>query len=456
MLLGGLIWFVPAPTRLRDWQCGLLGWLGIIAILTAAICFDTNTLFPASSALVPCLGTALIIYANSTTTTWLGKVLSASPVVFVGLISYSLYLWHWPILAFSRYWIGTTLNWPVATGALAASFVAAYLSWRFVETPFRHGSKSAPRLLPYFAAAISMIVMLSASAAIVATQGFDFRLPQEMKEFKVDASVPQEFKTTIANASRGAFPRIGKQDKDCIDLLIWGDSHAMAIGRLSDRLAHKYELKGVVAAKVATLPVIDVWRQSKHKQTVAWNDAVMSFIRTKRIPNVILVSRWAVNVEGTPDGNTKTLITGPASRGFSKSESQQALRVGLLQTVGRLRQLGASVWVLGQVPLQTDDPRKEVFRAVYFGRMIPKGVGIEQHTGRQENVTAVFDSIKDFVTWLEPAATCFNQEGASRIGDRHGAYYADSDHLSPYGAEVLLAPVLEPVFAEMRISRPCE
>ena len=79
-----------------------LAWLGVILILFSLIQFDPSTNFPGFAALVPCLGSALIIYANSNYTTVVGRLLSTYPMVWIGLISYSLYLWHWPLIAFMR------------------------------------------------------------------------------------------------------------------------------------------------------------------------------------------------------------------------------------------------------------------------------------------------------------------------------------------------------------------
>ena len=103
ILIGGLICFAPMPRHRSAWVANLLAGLGMSGILLSAWLFNAVTPFPGRAALLPCLATAMVIYANSLTTTLVGRFLQMRPVVFVGLVSYSLYLWHWPILSFLRY-----------------------------------------------------------------------------------------------------------------------------------------------------------------------------------------------------------------------------------------------------------------------------------------------------------------------------------------------------------------
>lgn len=140
LLTGALLalGLVPAiaDRRLRE----ALGLAGISMILWAIFRFDHATIFPGVAALLPCLGAAFVIQSRGSA---VNRLLGLRPLVFVGLISYSLYLWHWPILVFARYqgyFLGTPAQ---TTWILAASFAAAILSWRFIEKPFR-----TRRLLP--------------------------------------------------------------------------------------------------------------------------------------------------------------------------------------------------------------------------------------------------------------------------------------------------------------------
>ena len=121
----------------------LMALLGLAMIGFSIIAYSVETPFPGATALVPCLGAAFIIAAGQAGDSLVGRMLSLPPVVFVGLISYSLYLWHWPVIFFQR----SDAEMLTTTSRLLIvlySFVLAILSWQFVEKPFRRGFKSAP------------------------------------------------------------------------------------------------------------------------------------------------------------------------------------------------------------------------------------------------------------------------------------------------------------------------
>ena len=116
---------------------------GLLLIAVPALRYTDVTPFPGLAALPPCLGAALLIAAGETGPSIVGRVLSLRPVVFVGLISYSLYLWHWPILVFQK--IGGLLGTApeeshgMKLAVFAVSLLMGTLSWALVETPFRKG-----------------------------------------------------------------------------------------------------------------------------------------------------------------------------------------------------------------------------------------------------------------------------------------------------------------------------
>jgi peptidoglycan/LPS O-acetylase OafA/YrhL len=138
LLLGSvLVAGVFPKTDSRLWLEGISA-AGLTAVLAAAAGFTTATPFPGLAALLPCGGAALVIYAGTAPSlTLVRRVLSWRPIVLVGLMSYSLYLWHWPLIAFAKYYFLSALT-PGATALFAAASVLfAYLAWRFVEQPVR-------------------------------------------------------------------------------------------------------------------------------------------------------------------------------------------------------------------------------------------------------------------------------------------------------------------------------
>src|SRR6056297_20083 len=137
LMLGALLAVAPLPALRRRAVREAAAAAGLAAILWAMLRYSEATPFPGPAALLPCLGAALVIHAGASGPTAVSRALSLGPVVFVGLISYALYLWHWPVLVFAEYAAVRELTTVETGAALALSGVLAALTWRFVERPFR-------------------------------------------------------------------------------------------------------------------------------------------------------------------------------------------------------------------------------------------------------------------------------------------------------------------------------
>ena len=162
--------YVPSPRRPISRE--VAGILGLLCVILPAILYTGNTTFPGLAALPPCIGAALLIAAGERGTSLPGRLLSLPPFVFFGLISYSLYLWHWPIQVFYNLRHlqtcapGSCAE-PISHNAQASisliSVAIATLSWRYVETPFRKRK--------HIFTARRLVVISSSAAVLVAACG---------------------------------------------------------------------------------------------------------------------------------------------------------------------------------------------------------------------------------------------------------------------------------------------
>ncbi|MBK3464562.1 acyltransferase family protein [Pseudomonas sp. MF6776] len=143
--------------------------VGFLLIVFSAVYFDKNTPFPSFYALVPTVGAALVILC-ATPTTFVGKLLGAKIFVAVGLVSYSAYLWHQPLFAFARYKISPNLSLEVIAVLLLLTAICAYLSWRFIEGPFRQARAFSPKQVASFSALVP-VCCLTFGFAGYATEG---------------------------------------------------------------------------------------------------------------------------------------------------------------------------------------------------------------------------------------------------------------------------------------------
>lgn len=152
---------VSSFTRIPVWMSRILGWAGLALIVGAALTFDSSTTWPGWAAVVPTLATAMVIMAGSGESARSPWVLRSAPAVWVGGLSYSLYLWHWPLLVAAGWQFGE-LGQKAGLAVVLLSFVPAWLSYTFVERPFR----ASPRLGKNPALALTMAGNLAAVGII--------------------------------------------------------------------------------------------------------------------------------------------------------------------------------------------------------------------------------------------------------------------------------------------------
>ena len=254
---GSLLAFAPAipEARLRT----LLAWLGLSAILVPFFFYAPGIRFPGLTALPPVAGAALLIWSGfqlpytNFELPLPNRLLASRSLVWIGLISYSLYLWHWPLFAFYKY-VNICTNklvkdtwWPIRLSLVAASVALAWLSQRFVERPFRTRTLIHSRKHLFALSGIVVAALVLVSLLLLRTNGATNRLSPKARQ--------------IAAGSMNYAFRIGLTAKDIPDhltqfgdpktppkVLVWGDSHAMAIIPAVD-LAYK---KAGIAARGAT------------------------------------------------------------------------------------------------------------------------------------------------------------------------------------------------------------
>lgn len=219
-----LVWLMDYRFKL-NWVNELILAIGLSMILYSVFLFKADTPFPGLYALIPCIGTALAIYAGNPR--FLGKLISNKLMVYIGLISYSLYLCHWPIFVFTRY---NAPNLPVqavdVVWLTVVSFVVAVVMHRFVEVPFRYVSKekikdgTSARF--GLVCALLALVLVFPAAHTWANKGWYWRLGSVdlSKVFDLDNFQAESIKFSRQNVLGSTF------NNSFIKVLVVGDSHA--------------------------------------------------------------------------------------------------------------------------------------------------------------------------------------------------------------------------------------
>lgn len=225
--------------KLNQQKNNLLSLIGFLLIIIPAIVLDKSSIFPGINALWPCLGTALLLFSGQDINKkgLINKLIENKIVVGIGLISYSLYLWHWPIFVFVKY-LGLNLEGTIRILAIALTFVLSYLSWKFIEQPFRTTLKFdfKKTLLIIFIPAL--LIISGIYGVLDAKDGFPERHP-ELTEFIPKKNYPNKLRGQCFDKLK-----IGNCDdcyigikKDTLDGMLIGDSFANHTAAFLDVLA---------------------------------------------------------------------------------------------------------------------------------------------------------------------------------------------------------------------------
>jgi len=434
-----------------------LGAAGLAMIVYTGLTLPRGGAFPGIAAILPCLGAALLIHAGSAQQNAIAKLLSWRPVVFVGLISYSLYLWHWPVFVFAGAWLFRAPTAWESAGLAALTFALAVLSWRYVEQPFRR-KQAMPRKPLFAAAAAAMLAVCLISGAASETGGLPQRfnpLVAKIVSQDTSASSARNHCFGVAPAKVGAHSlcSLGATQTELASFVLWGDSHAEAIMPPVADIARKSGRRGLFAGSPSCAPLLGVDRyDAPHCR--AFNDRVMAMILAHReITTVILMARWGKNAAGTAygdEGHGFVPIGDDQGRAAKPSDNAAIFARGLYRTVSTLRAAGRQVLLIGPVP--------------EIGWTVPQVLArlAQQHKDavlappdsafyeREANVLPLFRALaaEDGVSAVFPHDYLCSG-GRCAVRKNGIPLYRDEHHLSAYGAkklEPLLSGAIEPLF----------
>ncbi|WP_421699312.1 acyltransferase family protein [Ancylobacter sp.] len=447
--------------------------LGLGMILFAIFAFDEATPFPSLYALVPVVGAALVVlFAHKGTV--VARVLSARVLVGLGLISYSAYLWHQPLFAFAR--IRSLVEpAPALMMALAVlSLVLAYLSWRYVEQPFRR--RPVP-LLPSrrdLFRASALVGGLFAVVGIYAnvSKGIPSRLASIEKGSQAEKLIASAGRPTIdAHCDRSGVPNqvgplcpIFQPANPRHRILIIGDSHAQAT---LPAFAGVGETDAVYWMGAASCPpLIGVSVHGGLFELGVCEDLARRQLRAAEegaFDIVVFIARWSMYHFGL---RNKVLISLEGARRYpSQADARDAFATMLPETVRRYVEMGVTVALLDQIPEQAVLPQKVLEQAAllglrggFDGEALEQAIwesspALETDAARQAFSVGELQKVKGEKVWLLSFDEVFERKGRYVWGDRDGAFYSDRDHLSVHGNAFLRDSVTK-AFAAITRSLP--
>ena len=441
--------FVSRNPRTARW----IELAGTALVVGSILLVSRELAWPGLATIPVVIGTAMII-ATASATTPLGRLLAAGPVLLVGQISYSAYLWHQPIFAMTRIAFGAALSGAVITTCIVATLVVAWLSWKFVETPFRGRHRS--RRLVVFG------TTLTVSAVVVATGFFLYRAQ----------GLPQRFdaETRAIAATMAVSPLRDKCHTDEISTLwpeaacryfggkttwaVFSDSHGVEPAyALAEMLKPRDE--GVLHLTFSGCPAALTYEHPA-PNCRAWTRRSLAYLKQKpEIRNVMVIYRWSFDLYGD---QTLTYPDMPkeAPRFLSNLPADQARErfwESFSTLVAELRRAGKHVTIIRPVP----DLPVSVERYIYGKAEGKRPTGMTRALTeiRHGAVNRRLDAFENTpgVSLIDPRRLLCDEKNCWSVRDAT-AFYFDDNHLSVIGARQLLAMAMREGSLKLAPSAP--
>jgi peptidoglycan/LPS O-acetylase OafA/YrhL len=422
LILGGALAHVT-PER-RNWLIGrgaapanAKALAGLLLIMGSGLWLSAAVAFPGGWGLLPTAGALLLISAGPDA--WINRnVLSNRAMVWVGLISYPLYLWHWPLLSFLQIIEASTPSPLIRLGAVLISAGLASLTYVFVEKPIRTGGSGKVKVAALCCAVLAIGCI---GYGTYREDGFASRFPEMLRGI---ASYNYDYKTEYREGT--CFLRQDQDQeafRDCVDrsgpgsaplILLWGDSHA----------AHLYPgMKAVMGDKSrlaqftasACPPIVDI-KKAPHLDCEQINAYVVSMIAKTKPDRVLLAAEWS----------------------FTDSKA-------ISKTIAVLKGLGIrQVSVVGPVPRWDEAPSKTVYRAfrkdsVFHGLPARVNSGLNKRTELDENLRLIVEG--GGAEYISARNILCNDSGClTRVGESLDSLVVwDTSHFTRAGSQFVVS-----------------
>lgn len=364
-------------------------------------------------------------------------------MVWFGLISFPLYLWHWPLLSFARIMESETPSNKVRIAAVLLSIFLAWLTYWLIEKPFRFGGNSGVK-------AIALIVLM----VLVGNAGF-YSYKQDGLPHRNYAAKFQSYTESIVGDPRQsecfeirfAFERKDNWFCNLGDKTIhpsffaFGDSHALNQMPALEKFAHDYKLNILFTGSSGCPPLLGV----QSMRGVAWtdqyncqklNERIFSYVKETGIKSVLLMARWSYYIGGTTRPAELNPISMDITKESTKEFSKLSFDYGLKQTIDRFKSIGVQVYLFDDTPQQLYDPKDALKKS-----RTPADIAINQlsvsaaeHKNNQSEVSDKFKSLKNQVAGIVNFDDALCNQDICPLVSNGKFIYLDDDHLTVDGA----------------------
>ncbi|WP_426424845.1 acyltransferase family protein [Bradyrhizobium genosp. A] len=453
LLVGGLI--VLTPTARRGFACSCAAAIGAALIAFSIFAYSSSMRFPGTAALAPTLGAALIIWSGVSTQTAVHRVLALPLMTAIGKASYSLYLWHFPLIAFASYVELAGLSWSTKAALCVALLAISFLSLNYIERPFRQKQKPAGVRRPVTVATSGMVLACTVGIAISSYKGFPSRLDLTSTTY-LDAELDKDrhhmeclsWERKIVHATEAC--KLGFREASP-HVLLWGDSHAVVTGSAMEQAANRNRASFLLAASV-DCPIgigfgidrnvgSDLAANPGYQHCEDYNKEMLQVVESRPdLDTVVLSSRWTNWKLGEPGSAAEAPVDiRLRDEGGTASTPEENKRIFVRGFEALLRQLvnaQKTIWVIGPLP----EPSFRIPKALFIEHLGLDRTDLQiplaafQHKNKFILSTLMDLQQKFPIQILLPhLALCDGERCAVSVNGR--PLYLDDNHLSLQGAQ---------------------
>lgn len=430
-IIGALIAYAPyAPRKIRD----VAALLGVAIIGWSVFSLNETSVFPGINALPVVIGTALIIWSGSAT--FLAKTLATYPMRITGRASYSLYIWHWPIIVFYAYYSFNDFS-PIAQIIMIiATFIVGFLLWYVWEEPIR---KSKALLPATFMSTIAVSMTLTiASLVFIITNGMPSRLNEEARIMAETTDEKSEF---LSNCIFPINPESISDDAHKLCTLgvaherpsfaLWGDSFAAAMAYGLSLEAEKQGRSGVLLSVNSCPPLIgaDSWWEGTKGACLRSNENAIKAFKELGIKTVYMHASWVAF------NNAEYVKSFPHSSGSGEDDTQAAINNMVKNTISELQQNGITPVFVEGIPTFGGNIVQQLTQKIQTGSSINLAKPMKILEEELTRYKIAVDSLSD-VQNLKPSQILCGTDSCPASYNGKGVTY-DGGHLSMTGSKAL-------------------
>jgi hypothetical protein len=422
--------------------------VGVLMVAWSVGTFDENMLFPMHAALIPCGGATLLIFSGADSR--LTSALSHPVMVFIGLISYSLYLVHWPLAVAWFYLVGKP-GFLAVIGICGLSILLAWLNWHYVEKPFRRPHFWREHRSTFALVPLAVLLLIGAGWHMHHTGGWSFRVPTPYAAIDLGGNSAAYHRLYYGGEG---YPYVGGVETEApADLVLMGDSHGRQYAEgLYTELAKPLGLAMHISAGASCLYLPGFTRTTTG---VNWNRyavdslrSALDIVRSSGRPPVVVVSHawiWQLHIAALMDTNgvicRKNLTIDDVIKGLMSLKSE----------IGQ-----ATLVVIGNVPSTNEIDLYDAFTRPwlvqkYFtpAQSLLTSIPNEESMAFNNRLRQAARDSEAFI-FLDPYDALCGPDGCRNIDENRRLVYSDTTHLSKVGSRLVIRrflPELKAAFA---------